>query len=72
MTITTDKRREQLYKAGVKRAATQKMLRVWMQPEELERLKAAAAAEGVTMSEWVRQRIPPAAPADNTNDSNNT
>lgn len=60
MTLTKEQIAQQQRARDVRRAEQKRMLRVWMEPEELERLKAAAAAEGVTMSEWVRQRIPPA------------
>lgn len=56
----TIRRKQQLRAAAEKRSAEKVMLRVWMDPAEMDRLRAAAAAEGITMSEYIRRQIPPA------------
>ena len=56
----TIRRKQQLRAAAEKRSAEKVMLRAWMDPAEMDRLRAAAAAEGITMSEYIRRQIPPA------------
>lgn len=92
MAQTKEQRDARRREATRLRAATKKQLRIWIEPDEYDAIKAAADAAGTTLAGYIlprvlpdptghtgrgshrphRQRITPAAPADNTNDSNNT